>query len=121
MVRIKSANTILYCKKWEAMVDFYQSMLGLKILFSKDWFIEFELSDSSRISIANEAKTSVKSSGGNGLTLTFEVDNLNEVHTSLLKSGANPDKITDHVWGAKVFYVYDPEGNRLEFWSSTNK
>jgi len=40
---INSTNTILYCKKWQETVDFYQHCLKSPIIFSSDWFVEFKL------------------------------------------------------------------------------
>jgi catechol-2,3-dioxygenase len=31
-------------------------------------------------------------------------------------AGLNPTEVKE-IWGAKAFYIFDPEGNRIEFWS----
>ncbi|MBF0226808.1 MAG: VOC family protein [Desulfobacterales bacterium] len=82
-----------------------------------EWFIEFKLNETSRLSIANEERTSVRSSCGKGLTITMRVVDIKETLSFLEKEELNPTPIKDHPWGAKVIYIYDPEGNRLEFWS----
>ncbi|MBF0120202.1 MAG: VOC family protein [Desulfobacterales bacterium] len=114
---IKTVNTIIYCKKWKETVEFYKTKLQLEVTASFEWFIEFKLNDTSRLSIANEERTSINSSCGKGLTITMRVDNIQDTHSLLEKTGAKPTPIKDHSWGAKVIYIYDPEGNRLEFWS----
>ncbi|MBA3037753.1 MAG: VOC family protein, partial [Desulfobacterium sp.] len=55
-----STNIILYCKEWEQTVRFYKDRLLLPVNFSTDWFVEFILTASSRLSIANEKRSSIK-------------------------------------------------------------
>lgn len=116
IVQIKSANTILYCKNWDAMVAFYPGTLQLEITTSTEWFIEFELTKTSRLSIANESRTSIKSGSGKGITIGLQVTDLITTRARLRDAGFNPTEVKE-VWGAKAFYVFDPEGNRIEFWS----
>lgn len=113
---IKTANTILYCKHWEESLVFYRDRLGFPITLSRPWFVEFMLNDSARLSIADEKRTHVSSAGGQGLTLSFEVHDIEEHHRQILRAGLSPGPIRDHPWDARVFYLNDPEGNRLEFW-----
>lgn len=116
-LRFKSANTILYCKRWKETVAFYQQHLGLPITFSTDWFVEFRLTGAGHLSVANEARASVKSNGGQGLTLALQVDSAETAWRCLQARGLGPQPLRDHPWGARVFYVFDPEGHRLEIWS----
>jgi len=51
------------------------------------------------------------------MTITMEVDDIEATHSYLKEAGLNPTGIIDHAWGSRVIYIYDPEGNRLEFWS----
>ena len=120
-MNIRTANTILYCRKWEETVAFYKSKLKLQVTTSMEWFVEFKLNKTSRVSIANATRTSIDSSDGKGITIALEVDDIKATHADLKKAELNPTPITDHVWGAKVMYIYDPEGNRLEFWSQNTE
>jgi len=112
-----TTNTILYCQKWQATVAFYQNIFNLPVNFASEWFVEFELSATARLSIADERRATVKSSLGRGITLTFQVANIQEAWQALRDKGGNPGAIRQHTWGAQVFYLADPEGHRLEFWS----
>ena len=112
-----TTNTILYCQKWQATVAFYQNIFNLPVNFASEWFVEFELSATTRLSIADERRATVKSSLGRGITLTFQVENLQEAWQALRDKGGNPGPIRQHDWGAQVFYLADPEGHRLEFWA----
>ena len=116
-MNIKTANTILYCQRWRETVAFYKTQLGLTVTSSHPWFVEFKLNGASRLSIADEARTSMNSAGGKGITLTLEVDDIEEAHRYLNEAGIHPPPINDHAWGARVIHIYDPEGNRIEFWS----
>jgi catechol-2,3-dioxygenase len=113
---IKSSNIILYCKKWEEMVAFYKTGLALPITTSNDWFVEFRLTTTSRLSVADESHTSIKSGSGEGITIGIQVADAITTHAHLKKAGLNPTEVKE-VWSAKAFYVFDPEGNRIEFWS----
>ncbi|MFN8439841.1 MAG: hypothetical protein U0175_03675 [Caldilineaceae bacterium] len=115
-MNIKTANTILYCKKWAETVAFYAEVLHLKAHFSNEWFVEFWLNADARLSIANEERASIKSGDGQGITIGFQVEELQTVHHQLIEAGYYPTPIKAR-WGSQVFYVSDPEGNRLEFWS----
>jgi catechol 2,3-dioxygenase-like lactoylglutathione lyase family enzyme len=119
-VKIKATNTILYCRNWEQTVEFYRTGLKLPVLSSTEWFVEFKLNESSRVSVAHETRTSIKSGGGKGLTLSLQVDDIEQTRTELMEAGIAPTPVRE-VWGSKVIYVHDPEGNRLEFWSGREK
>jgi catechol 2,3-dioxygenase-like lactoylglutathione lyase family enzyme len=116
--RFKSANTILYCRQWEAAVAFYRDGLRLPVSFSNDWFVEFSVSGDARLSVANEARALVKSSAGTGITLSLETNDLDAEWALMVKNGLSPSPIKNHPWNARVFYVHDPEGHRIEFWQS---
>ncbi|MDY6823650.1 MAG: VOC family protein [Thermodesulfobacteriota bacterium] len=111
-----TANTILYCRHWGQAVRFYRDYLRLPVLFEAEWFVEFGLTSTARLSIADEKRASVKSARGKGITLAMEVDDIRAVHVFLQQAGLRPTDIEPHVWQALFFYVFDPEGHRLEIW-----
>ena len=119
-MQIKSANIILYCKNWEEMVAFYQRGLELPITVSTEWFVEFKLTRTSRLSVADESHTSIKSGNGQGITIGLQVVDIMTAQSQLQEAGLNPTGVRE-IWGAKAFYVFDPEGNRIEFWSGHAK
>ncbi len=109
-------NTILYCEKWADTVAFYKTGLKLPVTVAQDWFIEFRLTDTTCLSIADATRTTKNSSGAQGHLITFQVRDLKETRIWLCCAGLAPTPIETHPWGAKVMYLDDPEGNRLEFW-----
>jgi len=119
-LKIKSSNTILYCRKWEETVAFYKNGLKLLVISANDWFVEFKVNEMARISVANEARTSIDSSDGKGITISLQVADVEQTRRDLLDNGITPTPIRE-VWGSRAIYIHDPEGNRLEFWSGRAK
>jgi catechol 2,3-dioxygenase-like lactoylglutathione lyase family enzyme len=114
----KTANTILYCQKWQDTVTFYRDTLQLPITFASDWFVEFEIGGNARLSVADERRSKVKSGHGLGITLAWQVENADETWAELRARNLDLERVRDHAWGARVFYFHDPEGHRLEIWSA---
>jgi catechol 2,3-dioxygenase-like lactoylglutathione lyase family enzyme len=113
---IKRINTILYCRNWDDTVKFYRDVLELNVNLETEWLVEFQLIDNSFLSIANAAFTSIQSSKGSGITLSFQVENIDLAHRRLREIGieTGPIKV---IWGSRAFYILDPEGHRIELWS----
>ncbi len=120
-MKVKTANTIFYCRKWEESVRFYRDHLNLRVNFSTDWFVEFYLGTRSRLSIADEKRACIKSANGKGITLSLEVENIDHAWGVAEKAGITPTTIKKHPWDARVFYLLDPEGHRVEIWQSVNR
>lgn len=114
--KIKRSNIILYCRNWEVTVKFYRDVLNLVINHQTDWFVEFQLVGDAYLSIANAAYASIKSADGNGITLSWQVEDVDKIHRRLNQLGIETSRIK-RVWGSRAFYLFDPEGHRLEFWS----
>ena len=119
-MKIKAVNTILYCKKWQETVTFYKDGLKLLAISSNEWFVEFKLNEMSRLSVADETRTSIRSGDGKGITISLQVSDIEQTRAELMDAGITPTPIKE-VWGSKAIYVHDPEGNRLEFWAGRAK
>ena len=115
-MNIHRTNTILYCNRWDATVKFYRDMIRLPVLFQKAWFVEFQLTDNSCLSVADAARTSIASAGGDGMTLSWLVEDIDAVHDRMLADGIDVGPFTV-TWGARAFYLFDPEGHRIEVWA----
>lgn len=115
------SNTILYCNRWAETVDFYRRLLGLPVTTDKDWFVEFRVTETSFLSVANERRASIDSAGGQGVTLSLRVQCVKAMHERLSRGGVVPGSVTRHPWGAMSFFCRDPEGYRLEFWEPLEK
>ena len=117
---IEVANTILYCDRWQACVEFYGAGLGLSECFRRDWFVEFELTKTARLSVADASRANVGSSGGRGLTITLRVTDICAARAELVARGLSPGEIRAHPWNAELFHVFDPDGNRVEYWAASD-
>lgn len=113
---IRRTNTILYCSRWAATVAFYRDQIKLPILLQKAWFVEFQLTLDSCLSVADAARTSLDSADGAGITLSWKVDNIDAIYDRMVLDGIDAGPITV-TWGARGFYLFDPEGNRIEIWA----
>lgn len=116
-----NANTILYCEAWNDTVAFYKTVLSLPVSFSTDWFVEFKLSGSFRLSIADARRSTIKAGRGAGITLSLEVCDLEQKKAVLDELGVHSTSIQIHPWNARVFYLKDPEGHRIEFWQKIHQ
>jgi len=121
-MKILAANTIIYCKKWPESVHFYRDVLGLAISFQKDdWFIEFVVNGAAHLSIADAARCTIAPGSGVGLTLSFFVQDLRGTETIFKDHDIATTPIKAQGWRAPYFYVNDPEGTRIEFWTRNLK
>jgi len=114
--KIKRINTILYCQNWDITVKFYRDVLNFVINQQTDWFVEFQLVGDTYLSIANAAYASIKSADGNGITLSWQIEDVESTYQLLNKLGVKTSQIK-RIWGARTFYFFDPEGHRVELWS----
>ena len=117
LIEPRRTNTILYCHRWPETVTFYQEKLKLPVAFANDWFVEFQLTDSSFLSIANAAQATIADVQGQGMTLTLEVADAAAVKAELDRLGLATTPLKRR-WNALAFYCFDPEGHRLEFWTA---
>ena len=87
MIRTRRSNTILYTDRWEATVGFYRDALGFEVVFENEWFVEFAVAAGAFVSVADASRSSIDPGTGAGLTLSFEVDDLQAVRDELAGSG----------------------------------
>lgn len=120
LLRVQTLNTILYVRRWAATVAFYRTTLSLGVTHETDWFVEFAVCGTARLSIADASRATIAPSGpGRGVTITLEVADADQAWHCLRSRGVEVGAPRDHAWGARVFYLRDPEGHRLEVWSKS--
>lgn len=112
---IQRSNTILYCKKWAETVAFYRDLFRFRITQQTDWFVEFQLMPHTFLSIADETRASIHSVSGQGITLSWQVEDIDDAHIYWSRQGISITEIKKK-WGAFVFYLHDPEKHRIELW-----
>ncbi len=116
-MNILSANTILYSDRFDDCVAFYAALPGFEIAEKREWFVEFAVGGAF-LSVANARRTSLKAGGADGITLTFRVADADAAHAALAAGDFTTTNPVNHPWGARTFYVFDPDGRRIEFWSA---
>ncbi|QEG22478.1 DUF542 domain-containing protein [Mariniblastus fucicola] len=115
MLEARRTNTILYCERWLETVLFYREAIGLPASFENDWFVEFKIADSSFLSIANAARATIEHVQGQGVTLSWQVENLPQIKRQLDSREIQTAGIKPR-WNSNVLYFHDPEGHRIELW-----
>lgn len=118
-VRPIGSNTILYCDRWSDVVDFYRTKLGLRTTLERDWFVEFELHPGAHLSVADASRATIVAGDGSGLTLSWRVDDVGAMRTRLIATDVEVSSVHTR-WGADAVFVFDPAGNRVEFWSAND-
>lgn len=116
MVAVERTNTVLYCEQWAETARFYRHALGLAVTFENDWFVEFAVCPGAFLSVADASRSSIRPGDGAGITLSWQVADITAVRSSLAATGVSVGEPTRR-FGADVFDVFDPAGNRIEFWS----
>jgi catechol 2,3-dioxygenase-like lactoylglutathione lyase family enzyme len=109
-------NTILYCERWDETIRFYRDLLKLPIDHETDWFVGFQITSQAFLSVAHAERTTLRSAQGDGVTLSLRVKDVDSVHRAFTGLGLEPGDIRT-VWGARAFYLHDPEGHRIEVWA----
>lgn len=116
LLEIGRTNTILYCHRWQETVRFYRDLLGLSVSHATDWMVELKLNDHSFLSLADARRTTIPAGRGAGVTLTWQVQTIEDHHRRITALEMAPSPIAEK-WNAHVFYFRDPDGHRIEFWS----
>lgn len=113
---VLSSNTIIYCARWPDVVAFYRRRLGLRPTMERDWFVEFEVHPGAHLSVADASRTTVVPGDGSGLTLSWRVADLEATRARLTERGVEVSTVRNR-WGSRCIDVFDPAGNRIEFWT----
>ena len=101
-VVIERTNTILYCTSWKRTVEFYGDTLGFDVTHENDWFVEFALGDGSHLSIANADRATIGATGGSGITLSWQVPDI-DGHATMshdLSHASYRKMIQNLIWAA---------------------
>ena len=109
-----SMNTILYWQWWPETAAYNRDQLGLPVSFESDWLVEFQVSESGCLSVAEERPSRIKSVTGVGLAVTLRVEDADAAHARLGVAGLKVGPVRKHAWNARLFRFHDPEGHRLE-------
>lgn len=90
--------------------------MAFKESYKTDWLVEFQITECAYLSIADAHRTTINGAKGAGITLSFQVDDVDRVHR-LLQAHAVTASIIKNIWNARAFFINDPEGYRIELWA----
>jgi catechol 2,3-dioxygenase-like lactoylglutathione lyase family enzyme len=113
---VDSFHTVLFCRKWDACVQFYRDILEFIPVDEKPGFVEFQVVPGSHIGLLKYVGKHVSKNNASFI-LSFRVENLEEFHKSLSARCEGVTAVKQHPWGARIFELRDPEERRLEFWT----
>ena len=108
-------NTILYCDHWLDTVAFYRDTLGLDVTHANDWFVEVHLAGTAHLSLADAARATVAPGHGAGITLSWQVTDVDAMHQTLSDAGVAVTSPARR-WNSTYIGLHDPEGTRIELW-----
>ncbi|MEX1037405.1 MAG: VOC family protein, partial [Acidimicrobiia bacterium] len=69
------------------------------------------------LSIADAARATVGQTRGQGVTLSWKVDDVDTARRDLQAKGIDVSAVKRR-WGAPAIDFHDPEGHRVELWQS---
>jgi predicted enzyme related to lactoylglutathione lyase len=101
--------------QWEALVEWYRGVLGLRVLVRvvDDGYALFEAGDT-RLALLRRPAPGEPSGRW---SLGFEVVDLDEIHARLVASGAAATAPAVHAEGFRELVVRDPDGNRIRLFA----
>jgi uncharacterized glyoxalase superfamily protein PhnB len=105
-------------RQLEQTRDFYVQHLGFNAVFSSDWYYHLK-NGPLEIGVMKEGAESMPETlrapyEGNGLWLSFEVEDVDAEYARLTTAGARVDgPPEDKPWGERCFIVRDPNGLAL--------
>lgn len=110
-------NSGIVTEKLLETKEFYTNQLGFGVTFENDFYILLNTPNGeSEISFLlpnhpSQQSLFQKPFQGNGVYLTLEVDNVDEVYSRLIEKGVTIEiEIRDEPWGDRHFAIMDPNG-----------
>lgn len=114
---VESFHTVLFCKEWDACVNFYREVLGFEEVAARAGFVEVQVTPESRIGLLRHKKEGGAANLDTSMILSFKVEDVGKIHQILSERCKGIGELRRHPWGARLFELRDPEGRRLEFWT----
>ena len=118
-MNITKTGLILKTENYQACIDFYTNIIGLKLNSEKidgDFKMsEFDFGDS-YLFVETHGKAAIdgkKDMDTNPFVMRFDVSDIKETFVYLKSENVNAEYF-DFDWG-QIIMAYDPDGNRIEF------
>lgn len=113
-IRLKAVNHVTYnVKDKECAAKFWEEVLGVKRIpkqVDADHIVWLQLPSGAMVHLVETRDgPSVPSHHG-----AFEVDNIESANKAMIDMGVKTTEINTRNDGQRVFFINDPEGNRIE-------
>lgn len=99
--------------KLEQSRDFYMEVLGFRLVFENDGYIELlaKGSDTMGVSFVLPDLSGGEKFTGQGMILSFEVSDVDAEYDRLKQAGVRiQEELKDKPWGERSFVINDPNG-----------
>lgn len=111
---LKSIYPLIVTDKLTEVKDFYLKVLGFKIVFESDWYIQLE-KDNYQIAFMienaqNQPALLHNKYDGKGLIITLEFDDVDILFKNFPSKKSIIQNLKDEEWGQRHFLVEDPIG-----------
>jgi len=104
----------------ETTKAFYLANLGAEVTFDCGWYLNLRFGgdEATTLQFISPVSPEMAPFGGQGATLNFRVEEVDEVYRELTGKGLEPTMpLEDHPWGDRGFSIKDPNGVELYFYS----
>lgn len=111
-MKIKRIDTTYNTEKLQESKSFYMEYFGFELAFESDWYIELVTPDrSAGISFTMAVRDTGEFFNGNGVIISFEVDDVDKEYDKLVQAGLMISQtLQNKPWGERSFVVDDPNG-----------
>jgi catechol 2,3-dioxygenase-like lactoylglutathione lyase family enzyme len=104
--------------------DFYVNLLGFKVVFDTDWFVEVVSPTNSFAALGiwrrnHELVPKGFQFSPRGMVLSFQVDDVDAAHAAVMKRGHHiVQSLRNESYGQRHFMITDPDGLLLDITAS---
>lgn len=96
--------------------DFYTGLLGMKVVFENDWYVQLQDPENPAVQLAfvtrgHESVPAGHHGRPDGVIVTIELDDVDAVHARAHEQGLPiVQALRDEPWGQRHFMTQDPSG-----------
>jgi len=117
-MEISKLSTCFCTPEVDSCREFYVKYFAAKVVFDCGWYVMLKVDQSGTELCFIQPQGEMQVFAGNGVMLNFNVADVDEEHSRLIKAGLQTIMpLEDHPWGDRGFSVLDPIGNSVYVYS----